>query len=200
MTALIIIGIILAVLALIILILSLLAVDIIIFADNKQGFDIKFRILGKIIKTDGEKKETKGKKEGFLPKALANLLGVPYLENRETVKKEIEKRGALQAIQRTLETALSLVKRALAVIKRLRLIKCDISFFGGGEDAALEYGTACAAIYPTVAFLQNVLSFKRDAFNLNLRCDYDLPESEYALSAVIRLRVLSVLFALILKK
>ena len=199
MTAWIIIAIVLAVLALLLIVLALLAVDVIILADSESGFQVKFKILGKIIKTDTKGKAPK-KKEGFLPKALAQLLGLPHLENRETVKKEIEKRGALEVAQRTLSTAQSLIKRALAAIKRLRLIKCDIVFLGGGEDAALEYGTACAAVYPIVAFLQNAVPFKRDAFSLDLRCDYELSESKYSLSAVIRLRILAVLAALIFKR
>lgn len=60
----------------------------------------------------------------------------------------------------------------------------------GSEDAAetaLLYGGVCAVLYPAVAFLETVMTVKKD--DIKIACDYENNQPYFLLSADIKIRV-----------
>lgn len=183
--------IILAVILLILLLLIFLSVDLIILADTKNGFIVKVCFLGKIF----EGNDTPQDKPNALFEKLKQFLGISHLDSADAVKDSISKKGTINTAKKTFSVFKDIIDRIIWLFKRCRLMDCRITSISGGDDAAINYGIACAAVYPIVAYIQNVMSIKKNAINLDLRCDYDREESENGIYAVIRIRILNVLRA-----
>lgn len=175
--------IILAVLILLFALSLIIPIDLIITAGTEDGFDFAVRIFGKTFKGDGEKKEN-----NFADKILKRL-GLKKSEKANDKKKN--KRG----IEDLLSLLKSIVSEVLFIIKKCRLICCRITSINGGEDAAINYGIACAAVYPTVAYLENVMKTKKNTFRLDIRCDYEREESQHEIYAIIRFKIFNILSA-----
>lgn len=174
-----------AVLILVFALLFIIPLDLIITAGTSDGFDFAVRIFGKTFKGDGEKKEN-----NFTDKILKRL-GLKKSEKANDKKKN--KRG----IEDLLSLLKSIVSEVLFIIKKCRLICCRITSINGGEDAAINYGIACAAVYPTVAYLENVMKTKKNTFDLNVRCDYEQAQSHHEIYAIIRFKIFHILSALL---
>lgn len=194
-----IIGIILAVLALLIAVLLLLPVDLLLKSDEEKGFSFGVRVLGMVF-TGGKKekkKEKKKKPDNPLVKAVKKLLGVSNLENAQAIRGAVEEQGASEALQDTVQSVFLLLDRVLWLIKHCRIPYCRIVSVSGGENAALDYGIACAAIYPLVGYLQEKLRLKQRDLTVDIRCDYGLDAGKFLLDLAIRIRVVHVLRALL---
>lgn len=167
--------IILGVVAAIVLLLGLILlmpIDLLFILDEKEGFALRIRLLGMIF-GGGEEADA----ENSLVKAVKKALGLSHLESTDSLRSAVKKQGATETLQETVKTLMDLIERAFWLLKRCRIAACRLTFTAGGEDAPLEYGTACAVIYPLVAFLEGAGRLKPRNKEVRILCDYDRPES-----------------------
>ena len=191
-----IIGWIFAGLLLLLLGISLLPVDLLLQSDGVQGFRVRVRILG-IAFGGGEKKPKKKKPESALVKALKKSLGLSHLGNADTVRSTVKTHGFSMTLKDTVETFLLLLDRVLWILKHCKIPYCRITAVSAGEDAALDYGIACATLYPLAGYLQERMGMNPKKLKMDIRCDYGLPEGKFELDLAVRIRVYHALSALV---
>lgn len=183
-----IIGWILAGLLLLLSALLLLSVDLLLRADGVKGFRIRVRILG--ISLGGKKKPKKKKPEGAWVKELKKFLGLSHLGNADTIRSTVESHGFTVTLKDTVETFFQLLDRVFWILKRCKIPYCRITAVSGGEDAALDYGIACATLYPLGGYLQERIGMNPKKLKMDIRCDYGLPEGQFELELALRIRVI----------
>ena len=189
MLALKIIAIVIAVICLIIAILLMLPVDILIFADDKNGFKLLYRFLGKLY---GEEPDP----NNVIIKGVKKAVGISHLDSIKTIKSSLESHGTAVTLKETADVLLAIFNRIIWILKYCRIRKCNIVSISGGDDAAIDYGVACAVIYPIVGFIKSNFSVKRRGFNTDIRCDYLSDESSYDIKLELRVKILHVIRAL----
>lgn len=199
-----IIGIVLAVLLLLIAVLLLLPVDLLLISDEEKGFHLHVRFLGMVFsgKSEEKKKEKDPKQESFLAKALKKTLGISHLESLKTIGSSVEEQGVTVTLQETVQTFFLLFDRVLWILKHCSVPHCRIVSVSGGENAALDYGIACATLYPLTDYLQEKMKVNRRGLSVDIRCDYAQEKGKFLLDLAIRIKILYVVraFLHIIKK
>ncbi len=193
----------LGILALIILLLSAvlaLPVDLLFFLDPSQGFRIRYRLLGKIYGEDAKKQKPKVKKKSKpnpIIESLKKSLGIEHLGSVEKLKDSLNRKGAEATLKDTIGAVWELLDRVFWILKRCRIIRCKIAVYCGGEDAPLDYGTACAVVYPLVSYLESAAGLRPKAEELIILCDDERQQTELELEIFVRVRVVHILRALL---
>ncbi len=199
-----IIGWILASLALLLVLVLMLPVDLLLQSDGVKGFRVKVRILGLTFGENPKKEKAKKEKkpESAFVKAIKRSLGLSHLGSIEDARNSIEKRGFAETVTETAKIFMLLLDRVLWLVKRCRVLYCRITAVSGGDTAALDYGIACAVLYPLSSYLQERMRLNPKRLKLDLRCDHTRPEGQFELDLAVRLRVIHSLRALmhIIKK
>ena len=98
---------------------------------------------------------------------------------------------SLDLIRRIIGRASPHVKR---IFKKIRLSNVVVDITTGGDDAAkaaISYGVHCSAAYGLAEFLDNTISF--NAESIDIRADFDLPETKYYLKGTMKLRLSTLL-------
>lgn len=145
---------------------------------------VRLRLLGVDLLRKKEKPKTE-KTENPLKKQLAQT------------KKAVKEDGFVPAIRaafRLLRALTEIFKKAVSHATVTRLSVTAIPA-GNAAATALEYGAACAAIYPAVALLRSKLRFKKNAENIAVRCDFEAEQSCFALDFEVSLRLIFALAA-----
>ena len=179
--------IILGILAAIVLLFGLvllLPVDLLFLLDEKEGFSFRIRLLGLVF--GGGEKEKSGP-ENPIVASIKKALGISHLESTASLRSAVEKQGATETVQETVKTLMDLIERVFWLLKRCRIAGCRLIFTAGGEDAPLDYGAACAVIYPLVAYFEGAGHLRARDKEVRILCDYDRPES--ALEGQVAVRV-----------
>ncbi len=158
----------------------LINIDLIISV-NENGFSFSLRVLGKEIKP---KKSPKPKKDN----AFLKYLGLSQIESSSAFKLAIKQNGVFETFKGILNRLLNILGRASAAIKHLKILKLNVKFIAGGENAALIYGSACAVVYPFISGVVNIIKTKKNAVNTNISFDFNSDESVFALNLILRLR------------
>lgn len=177
---------ILAAIALIVGIICALPVDVLFLLDEAHGFRILYRFLGKLY---GEKPNPKSP----IIRGLKKTLRLSHLESVETIQKTVEHHGAAATLKETLQTLADLLGRILWILRYCRIIKCRIHSVSGGEDAPLDYGTACAVIYPLVTYFESAARLRPRAEEICIECDYERSEGFLEAEIVVRVHILHIL-------
>lgn len=172
----------LAVILLLTVIILLLPVDVLFLTRENGEFKILYRFLGKLY---GEEPDPNNP----LIRSIKSLLGLSHLDSVKKVQATIEKRGTVATLKDTLSILVALIDRVVWILKYCKLTRCHITYIGGGEDAATDYGTACATVYPIVEYVKDSMKHSRDAFKIDLRCDYTLDESQSDFDVTIRVKI-----------
>ena len=199
----------LGILALIILLVSAvlaLPVDLLFFLDPSQGFRIRYRLLGKIYGEDAKAQKPKAKKKSKPKKKsksnpiieiLKRSLGIEHIGSVAKIKESLERKGAEATLKDTVSAVWELLDRVFWTLKRCRIIRCKIAVYCGGEDAPLDYGTACAVVYPLVSYLESAAGLRPKAEELIILCDDERQQTELELEIFVRVRVVHILRALL---
>ncbi len=182
MMALKIIGIIVSGLALLIFLILMLPVSVWLRADSEKGLRLRYRFLGKEFGEDPDPHNP-------IIRGLKKTLGISHLENVKTIRGAVEAKGAGLTLQETVHNLMLLLDRALWALDRCYIPKCRLISISAGEDAALDYGVACAIIYPLAGWLEGNAHLGRRAPQLDLRCDFEREAPYYEFELVIRLRI-----------
>lgn len=114
-------------------------------------------------------------------------LGKP--KSKETLSQKFEHKKA--DLEEILEWVRLLLKRLGWLISNIRVRNLNVKYVSGGEDAAraaLEYGAACALIYPIAALIENKMHIAPNGMKLDLSCDYDKRERDYLIEVFLRMR------------
>ena len=185
----------LGILALIVLLIAvgiLLPVDLLLSLDQAKGFRIRYRLLGKIY---GE--EAKEKKPSPIIEKLKKSLGLEHLGSVDKLKSSLSRKGASETLKDTVLAFWEILDRIFWIIKRCRISRCKIAVFCGGEDAPLDYGTACAVVYPLISYLESAAALRPKAEEITILCDDDRQETILELEIFVRVRVVHILCALV---
>ncbi len=174
----------------------LLPVDLLLRGGSRQELRCGVRILGiKIWLRSGEEPEPSEKeraKGGLLRKLRKNFGTGAGGEAPEKGP------GGAEALRETVETVKLWLNRLGWLLRRCRLQRCRIVSVSAGEDAPLEYGVACAVLYPLAAYLQSSsLRVRRRGLKTDIRCDYAQEESFFSLDIALRIRVIYLVRALL---
>lgn len=172
-----ILGISLAVIALLIAVILALPIDIIIRNNKEQGVKVLYRFLGKIY---GEHPDPNNP----IAKALKNLVGVSHLESKERLRSTVEDSGLASTIGGTALTLKLLLDRILWLLPRCHLKKLKVVLVSANADAAeaaLQYGAACAVLYPLITYLETKMRVRKKAVDTCITCDFDAQETIFEL-------------------
>lgn len=174
----------------------LLPVDLLLRGGSRQELRCGVRILGiKIWLRSGEEPEPSEKeraKGGLLRKLRKNFGTGAGGEAPEKGP------GGAEALRETVETVKLWLNRLGWLLRRCRLQRCRIVSVSAGEDAPLEYGVACAVLYPLAAYLQSSsLRVRRRGLKTDIRCDCAQEESFFSLDIALRIRVIYLVRALL---
>ena len=162
-----------------------LPVDIILKVDNKNGFSVMVRFLQKVF---GKQKTTK--KNSPVAEKIKKALGLSPIESPKAFTNTLKDQGIAGTLSETLDTMITIVDRIFWLLKRCRISQCNIKYVTAGEDAAIEYGKACAIIYPLVGYLQSQRKLKPRNLRLNIQCDYTADNSVYDINIAVRVSIL----------
>ena len=184
-----IIGIVLAVILLIIAIALCLPVDVFIAADDKNGLKLLYRFLGKMY---GEEPDP----NNVIIKGVKKAVGISHLGSVKAIKTTMESRGTAVTVKETADVLLAILNRVVWLLKYCKIIKCYIESINAGDDAAIEYGTACAVIYPLVGYVESNFKVNKRKMKVNIVCDYLSDESSYSVDIVLRVKMFHIIRAL----
>lgn len=111
-------------------------------------------------------------------------------EDETFFKKLCEDKGFLGAFKYCAKLVGILVKKMLWIIKRFKFRKFSLDLIVATDNAAktaVEYGSICTAVYPTLVFLQTNLNFKPKSVNISTDFDKINPEFKISLNVTARL-------------
>ena len=115
------------------------------------------------------------------------------------MKKTVSDSGVSYTLKQVGDVLISLLRQLVWLLPRCRVRKLELRAIcaeGEPDEAAMEYGKLCAAVYPIVGIVDNIIPINRRKLLLDLRCDFEAEKSDFALTAVIRARLGSALRAL----
>ena len=147
------------------------------FTATPKKNDLAIRLYRINLLRKRKKKQKSPKKEKEKPKS------------KETLSQKFEHKKA--DLEEILEWVKLLLKRLGWLISNIRVRNLNVRYVSGGEDAAkaaLEYGAACALIYPIAALVENKMHIAPNGMKLDLSCDYDKGEPEYLFEVFLRMR------------
>ncbi len=110
-------------------------------------------------------------------------------KKKQSLSQKIEHKKA--DLEEILEWAGLILNRLSWMISNIRVRNLNAKYVSGGEDAAkaaIEYGAACALIYPIASLIETKMHMAPNALKLDISCDYELKEPNYLLEVFLRLR------------
>ena len=102
-----------------------------------------------------------------------------------------EKQGsaaASPALQEIVSTVMGLVREVLNTVKKCKVLRCRFRVVCGGQDAALDYGTVCAVVYPLAGWLEGEMNLARRALKLDLGWDFEQPKARFEVDFILHIR------------
>lgn len=169
----------LAAIILLLAVILALPVDIVFSAGSQTKARFYVRVLGiSLIQQKTKKKKKKDKKKSPASSKVGKLLGGPT-----------PKSGDHPTLKEMTEYIFSLLEHIVRLIKKFKIIKCRIVSISAGENAAVDYGRACALIYPLVSFLESGGIIHRKDLDVNIDWDYDRSDALYEFDVTFRMHI-----------
>lgn len=160
-----------------------------IFDSEKDGKKQK-----KPKKSEEVKQSEPEKKKSGAAAMLMDILGLPQLRSAAAAKSAVKQDGILETIRAVLAAIRSLFGRIGRLMKKGVFKHFDLTIRVADEDpaeAALRYGQICAAAYPLLHFLENILRFRRR--RVEILCDDELSQTQVEFSAQLNYRLWHIL-------
>ena len=173
-----IIGIILAVIIGLIALLLISRIKLLISYTQEKGFRIGFGFwffrFWKSNEEEEPKAEKKEKKPSKFAQSLKKRLGLDAFDTEE-LKEGFSEGSLSEKITQIAAIVILFFERIKWLFSKIRADKFRILAVCGGDsaDAAIEYGVACATVYPLSAYISDNLSFKKNAQDIQLKCNFD---------------------------
>lgn len=114
------------------------------------------------------------KASGGAAQSLLSFLGLEDISSAANAKRAIDEKGLLEVLHGVTEAVGSLLKRTGRLLKKGVVKRFDLRIVcGDGDpaDAAMRYGTVCAAVYPLLTLLGSAMKLKRR--KVDIRCDFN---------------------------
>ena len=173
-----IIGIILAVIIALIALFMISRIKLLISYTQEKGFRIGFGFWFLRFWKSNEEKEPKAEKKEKKPskfaQSLKKRLGLDAFDTEE-LKKGFSEGSLSEKITQIAAIVMLFFERIKWLFSKIRADKFRILAVCGGDsaDAAIEYGVACATVYPLSAYISDNLNFKKNAQDIQLKCNFD---------------------------
>ncbi len=165
--------------------LCLLPIYIRLYKDEDGEAKLAIKVLCFPISLEKKEKPKKEKKDS----QVLDQLGLSHYTSSGNLKKSISEKGLLP----TLKHFAGILKLALSalgqVARKFRVCRARLQVVTAGENAAMEYGVACAALYPLSAFLQNHSQVNSKAVDTDIRCDFEAFQGDISYDLVLRIFV-----------
>lgn len=175
--------------AVLLLLLAILFLPIDVSVGFLNDFYVKVKFAGiKVFETDGKDNEDqeqisesdesepdKPKKEDSAPKKLFGFLK--------------EKYGFIGAVKTLFSFFSDVLYHIKKFLKHIKIKKVILNLTVAGQDAAqtaIEYGVACATVYPVTAMLSSCAEIRFKS--INVKSDFNSKKCEFGFSASVRLR------------
>ena len=116
-------------------------------------------------------------------------LGLSHYTSTGNLKKRISEKGLLTALKELTHIFKLLFSALGQAAKKFRVCRAKLTVVTAGEHAAMEYGAACALLYPLSAFLQSRSRVKSRSVDVDVSCDFEALEAEISYDLVLRIFV-----------
>lgn len=187
-----IVGIVLGAIVLIIVLILLLPVNILIHADGGQ-FKLLYRIL---FLTFGKHPNP----NSILVRAAKELTGISKVSDLGRLKRSVDRTGVSATAAQIADILKLLLGRVVWLLPRCRLKKLHVTAVCTGEDAAdaaMDYGTVCAVVYPLVGYVESLIPTRPRGTEIQITCDLSQAEGSFILDAKLSVRIFRVAHALL---
>lgn len=189
------IGIVLGAIALLIGLILSLPIVILVSAQTDRPLTLRYRLLFFPFR---EKDPDKPK--GALSRIVGRLLGFSPLNSARSAQSAVRSRGVSGTLGQLVSALRTLIDAILQILPFVRLRRLKLRAVCAGEDAAdaaMDYGAACAVVYPLIGYLETVFKTRPNAADVRISCDFSAPESSYALEAALSVTIFRILQAAI---
>lgn len=164
-----IIGIIIAVILGLLLIVCHCPVDIRLWTDEEKK--VKFAVKFLFININNQKEKTPVNATKSADKK-DNLLKLYF-----------KKYGFSDTVSKISEILSDALRELSFILHRAKFKKIHLTIICATNDAsktALSYGRICSAVYPITAILDNEFRVSKDAFDINIGCDFNTDKFDYS--------------------
>lgn len=182
-----IVGAVIGALLFLLLLVVLSSVHVVFWAGSEREFSVGVRFWGMLF---GKETESKNPVLRFL-KWLTSREEKP----QEPQSEEKPKADTASLVKQNVGMLFPILERVFGVLKRCRISRCNVCYVSGGENAAMDYGEACAVIYPLVGYWQNRRWLRKRNTQVDLGWDYENESGNFDLEIAVRVRIAVVLWA-----
>jgi hypothetical protein len=176
-------AIVLAILIALALFLLILPLNVRLFTDKDGKVKIVLGVLFLRFRLDKDKKSDKSNKDKQL-----NAAG-----RLKEVKEDFGKKPLSETVKNLTHILWDILKQIKDIASKSVIKRFNVKIIAASKDAAaaaIEYGAACAVIYPLVGYLSTAFKVKDGAEKIELGCKYDDENFEFALDILVSLRVM----------
>ena len=163
--------------------LCLLPVYIRLYKDEEGNPQFSIKVLFFPISLEKKEKPKKEKKDS----QVLNQLGLSQYTSTGNLKKSISNNGLSSTLKHLISVLKTVFSAVGQVARKFRVRRAKLQVTTAGENAALEYGIACAVLYPLSAFLQNRPQVKAKAVETDIRCDFEAFQADISYDIVLRI-------------
>lgn len=202
-----ILGIAVAVILLLIAIILLLPSRIIVRFDEKGDIYLYLKVLGYPLIAEYPGKE---KKEEGLVKEVTDRIkkatGTSRLTDVKTLKDILAHGGISETLSEELRIIAALLREVARLLPQCKLCKLKLKAVFSSDDPAeeaMDYGIACALVYPFIAFVKDFMRVSERGLQTDMRCSFGTEKATVFFEAVIGtpvFRLVGVLVRLIIEE
>ncbi len=142
--------------------------------NKKVKFNVKFLFLN----INNQKEKTKQSNEGSSKKE--NIFST-YLK----------KYGFTDTVSKIFDLLGEALNELSFILKRAKFRKVYLTIITATDDAsktALSYGRICSVVYPVTAYMDNELKVSKNAFDINIGCDFNTDKPDYSFEIEVSLK------------
>lgn len=127
--------------------------------------------------------------------ALLKRVGIADYTSAENLKESIKEKGLFTTIGNLYRLIKPILMRIVRLVKKIRICRLQMLILCTGENAAMDYGRACAVVYPLAGYVQSLGPVNKNAVDVQIGCDYQQAESEFSYDIMCSIRVGSILLS-----
>ena len=115
-------------------------------------------------------------------------------------KTYLKKYGFTDTVSKIFELLADALKELSFILKKAKFKKVYLTIITATDDAsktAISYGTICAVVYPVTAYMDNELKVSKNAFDINIGCDFNTDKPDYSFEIEVSLKSFSAVISAI---
>lgn len=173
------------------LITAILILPLDIFISFKDDFYAEVRLFNiRVLKSESTESESDSKKSSKNNSDIEKAQGI-LKKNKKLFVFLKDKYGFLGATKSVLGLVKDVLHHIKDFLKHIKIKKIEFNLTIASSDAAqtaIDYGIACAAVYPVMAFLSSCakIEFK----SINVKSDFTSNKSSFDFSGIIRMSLI----------